>query len=475
MQTWHDNTDVIVIGSGLAGLSAAIEAHRAGCRVVVFEKMKLTGGNTRISDGGLAAPDNFLQRKRRIADSPQQFIDDLMRAGLGLNHPELVRTLAEQAAAAIDWTRETLGVRYRDRLDRFGGHSVARSLTTRNHCGVDIIKAQLARLQAAGVEIRTRCRLVRLLTTSGGAIGGVEIDGDGSAVTDSAGRIMRVRADRAVVLATGGFANDVRFRALLQPQLSEALQTTNHKGATAEGLVAALRIGAFPVHLSRIQLGPWGCPDEKGYGRGGRFAAYAVFPAGILIDPATGRRVVDEWADRRIRSQAMIRVGHPCLGIVDAIGAEADRDSLEHGLKFGRIGAFQTLADLAAAFDIPVQPLRDTVEAYNGAIEDGRPDSFGKPLTPSAVKVAVPPFHAIRLWPKVHYTPGGVAINSRTQVLDLDGKPIPRLYAAGEVCGGVHGASRLGSCALTEGLVFGRIAGREAASLPSRTTAAAEG
>jgi len=468
MPNWHEEADVVVIGSGLAGLAAAIEARQAGAHVTVLEKMKITGGNTRISDGALAAPGNYLQKRLNVSDSPQRLFDDMMQAGLGLNHPALVRTLAEEAAAAIDWTRQALGVRYQERLDRFGGHSVARSLTTRGHSGVDIIRAQTAKLGALGVDVRTRCRLRRLMKDEQGAASGVEIQEDYDLRVPEGRPPKRIRASRAVVLATGGFASDVTFRALLQPQLGAGVQTTNHRGATADGLAAALRIAALPLHLSWIQLGPWGCPDEKGYGRGGRFASYAVFPAGILVDPATGRRIVNEWGDRRQRSEAMLKAGHPCLGIVDAVGAEKDVESLRYGLRAGKIKSFDAIAALAAAYQIPPAALAKTVDDYNRAVDQNRPDPFGKPLTPSAPRIAVPPFFAIRLEPKVHYTPGGVGINTRSQVLDLDGRPIPRLFAAGEVCGGVHGASRLGSCALTEGLVFGRIAGREAAALSLR-------
>lgn len=468
MSNWHAEADVIIIGSGLAGLAAAIEARHAGAGVIVFEKMKITGGNTRISDGALAAPGNFLQVRRNIDDSPRRLFDDMRRAGLGLNHPALVWTLAEQAAEVIDWTRQELGVRYLDRLDRFGGHSVARSLTTRGHSGVDIIKAQVAKLRASGVEIRTRSMLRHLLRDGRGAVSGVVVEEGSDSGDPKGGGVKMIYARRAVVLATGGFANDIAFRTLLHPGLDADVQTTNHKGATAEGIMAALRIGAFPVHLSWIQLGPWGCPDEKGYGRGGRFASYAVFPAGILVDPATGGRIVNEWADRRERADAMLKLGHPGLGIVDAAGAEMDARSLAHGLKTGKIHAHPSVDDLAKDYDIPAKALKKTIHDYNQAIGRGAADPFGKPLSYSAAPVASPPFYTIRLVPKVHYTPGGVGINARAQVLDLDGSPIPRLYAAGEICGGVHGASRLGSCALTEGLVFGRIAGREAAGLSLR-------
>ncbi len=465
-----EKTDVVVIGSGLAGLAAAIEAASAGAEVVVLEKMKLTGGNTRISDGALAAPGNYLQVKAGVEDSPELFADDMVKAGLGLNHPELVRTVAERAAATIEWTRE-LGVRYLDQLDRFGGHAAARSVTTRSHSGVDIIKAQVARLAGLGIQVRTCCRFTGFVSDLYGGIQGVRVREDYRFPEADSGTPRTIGAQRAVVLATGGFANDHVFRSAQHPGLKPSLQTTNHRGATAEGLIAALGLQACPVHLSWIQLGPWGCADEKGYGKGGRFASYAVFPAGILVDPATGARIVSEWGDRRERADAMMQTGHPCVGVVDARGALKDADSLQYCLRSGKVRAFERLDDLAAAYGMPVPAFMETVAAYNRAIEAGQRDAFGKTLGPEAFAVATPPYYAIRLYPKVHYTPGGVRIDQRARVIDLLGKPIPRLFAAGEVTGGVHGASRLGSCALTECLVFGRIAGQEAAGLNARPVA----
>jgi flavocytochrome c len=289
MVAWDEETDVVVVGSGAAGLSAAIEADQAGASVIVFEKMKVAGGNTRISDGSLAAPGNFLQKAVGIQDSPDQFYEDMLQAGLRLNHPDLARTVAEGAADAIEWTRHVLGLRYLDRLDRFGGHSVARCITTHHHVGADLTNVQKAKLNEMGVEIRTRCLMTRLLTDSGGTVTGIQIRQGYHFGAEDRGTTRNIRAQRAVVLATGGFGNDVRFRALQNPILDESVESTNHRGATAEGLVAALRIHALPVHLCWIQTGPWGCPDETGYGRGARFASYSVYPAGILVDPTTGR------------------------------------------------------------------------------------------------------------------------------------------------------------------------------------------
>jgi len=432
--------------------------------------MRVTGGNTRISDGGVAAPNNYLQEKKGIEDSPELFHEDMLRAGLGLNHPHLVKVVAEKATEAIEWTRKTLGVKYLDRLDRFGGHSVARCLTTYNHSGADFIKAQCSRLKQKGVEIRTRCLLTRLHTDSQGVVHGLRIRSDYKFPDENSGIVKNIQAKRAVILATGGFGNDIRFRMIQNPGLDESLGSTNHRGATAEGLIAALEIKAAPVHLSWIQLGPWGCADEKGYGRGASFASYSVYPAGILVDPATGQRIVNEWADRRRRCDAIFRAGHICVGIVDAKGAEIADESLQHCLKRGYVKAFATLTDLASAFAMPDGQLEMEVKSYNHTVREGGQDLFGKPLAHGAKPLDKPPFYAVRLWPKVHYTQGGVGINSKAQVINLYNRPIPNLFAAGEVCGGIHGASRLGGCSLTECIVFGRIAGQQAAAIDPRNS-----
>lgn len=465
MVNWNEQTDIVVVGSGAAGLSAAIEARQASASVIVFEKMSVTGGNTRVSDGGLAAPGNYQQKEMGIEDSPDLFYQDMLQAGLNLNHPHLLRIVAENAAEAIDWTRSVLGLEYLDRLDRFGGHSVARCITTHNHIGADITNVQKAKLKQLGVEIRSRCLMTRLYTDDTGAVTGIQIRDGYSFGEEDSGTVKNIRANRAVVLATGGFGNDVRFRALQNPVLNASVESTNHRGATAEGLLSALQIGAVPVHLSWIQTGPWGCPDETGYGRGASFASYGVYPAGILIDPDTGSRIVNEWSDRKQRSDAIFKAGHICIGIIDSKGAERVSDSLQRCLKEGQVKAFEKLADLAAAYDMPPNQLESTVHRYNEMIQNGEHDEFDKPLDQSGTQmVTQPPFYAIRLWPKVHYTPGGVGIDSNARVLDLNGQVIPHLFAAGEVCGGIHGASRLGSCALTECIVFGRIAGQQAAT-----------
>ena len=460
---WHEEVDVVVIGSGLAGLSAAIEACQRGASVIVFEKMNVTGGNSRIADGGLAAPNSFMQKQKGVTDSPERFYNDMMKAGLFLNHPELVKVVSEKAEEVIEWTRTELGVRYQNRLDRSGGHSVARTLTTRTHSGSEIIKAMGQKLKSMNCTVRLSSLLTRLITDEANSVCGVTIRSGYKFPDSGSGELVHIGARRGVVLASGGFGGDVPFRVLQNPMLDKSIGTTNHRGATGEGMRAALRINAAPVHLSWIQTGPWSCADEPGYGKGARFASYAAFPEGIVVDPASGERIVNEWGDRRERSEAIIKCGQPAIAIIDREGAKLDAESLNHCLRNGKIKAFTSLSELSQYHSIPSGQLEETINLYNSMVKKGLTDRFGKDLAKARV-LSGPVYYTIRLWPKVHHTPGGIAINSEARVLDLDGQPIKGLFAAGEVSGGVHGASRLGSCALPECMIFGRIAGRNAAS-----------
>ena len=462
--SWDQRADVVIVGAGFAGLAAAIEARLAGASVVVLDKMKTPGGNSSLSDGCLAAAGTPWQEQAGVQDSPELMAGDMLKAGLGLNHPELVRVVAEKSAAMVRWTREYLGVKYLDRLDRLGGHSVPRSLTTHNTSGAAIIHRQRARLRELGVGVKTRSFLTGILSGRDGAVQGVEYR-EGYLLGRSLGQEpKRVKAARAVILATGGFGSDIGFRTAQNPRLDKSVGSTNHPGATAEGLIKALRLGAAPVHLSWIQLGPWACADEKSYGPGSSFVSYSVFPAGLAVDPQTGRRFVNELADRRVRAEAILETGRVCVGIVDATGAQRTSARLGVCLKKGYVRTFDDLESLAGYYGIPIRQLGETLKRFNRGVEEKRDQDWGKPILEGVEPIGTPPFYAVRIWPKVHFTMGGVRIDPTARVLDLEGRPISRFYAAGEVTGGVHGASRLGSCAITECLVLGRIAGQNAAA-----------
>lgn len=463
MLNWDEETDVIVIGSGFAGLAAAIEAKCAGSSVIILEKMKGYGGNSAISDGVVAAAGTPMQLKAGIQDSPERMYDDMMRAGLGLNQPDLVRTVVENSSDAFQWTIDYLGVKYKDRIDQFGGHSIPRCYTPYNRSGSAIIKQMLIKVKELGMRVRTKTHLQTILKDTDGRICGVEVRKGYVYPNADSGISKYIKAQKAIVLATGGFANDIAFRSAQDARLNETISSTNKFSTTAESLKEAIRIGAMPVHLSWIQLGPWTSPDEKMYGIGPDFASYIAFPYGILINPSTGERIVNEMADRKTRADAILAAKHPCIGIADQAGVEHSRYQIDHCLRKGVVKAFDRIDEIAAHFSIPVRSLKETIQRYNSYVENGRDEDFGKPVLKGAKPLKHPPFYCIRLWPKVHYTMGGILINTRAQVLDLSNRPINGLYAAGEITGGVHGACRLGSCAITDCLVFGRIAGRNAA------------
>ena len=464
IQKWDEEADIIVIGSGFAGLAAAIEAKNAGSSVMVLEKMKGYGGNSTISDGVMAAAGTSMQADIGIEDSAQLMYADMLQAGLGLNHPELVRTLTEKSNNVLQWTIEYLGVKYLNRVDQFGGHSVARCYTTHNRSGSAIIKQLLSKLKELGVPVRTKVFLQNILTDSAGRVCGVRVRAGYTYPDANSGAPKTIRARKAVVLSTGGFANDIDFRTSQDPRLTREISSTNKNSTTGEALREAIRIGAMPVQLSWIQLGPWACPDEKGYGIGPDFASYIAFIYGILIDPATGNRMVNELADRKTRADAILEKGHPCIVFADEKGVECSGRQIEHCLKKGVVKKFEQINAVADYYKIPARVLKDTLKTFNNYVENRLDEAFGKPILSNASPLTHPPYYCMRVWPKVHHTMGGVLINANAQVLDLSKKPLKGFYAAGEVTGGVHGASRLSACAITDCLVFGRIAGRNAAS-----------
>ncbi len=265
---WNDTYDVVVVGAGFAGLAAAIEASNSGASVVVLEKMHAPGGNSTISDGGVAAAGTYLQAQLGIDDSPDLMYRDMLQAGLGLNHPALVREVASRSAEALQWSMDYLGVEYLERVDQFGGHSVPRCYTPIGVSGSSMVRQLVEKLRQLGVEVRLQTCLKGFVRDADGSVSGVWVREGFESRQPVAGIDRYLRATKAVVLATGGFGADITFRSIQDPRLNETIDTTNVRFATAEAMIEGLRIGAMPVHLSHIQLGPWASPDEKGYGVG---------------------------------------------------------------------------------------------------------------------------------------------------------------------------------------------------------------
>ncbi|MEE4252883.1 MAG: flavocytochrome c [Desulfuromusa sp.] len=461
-QQWHEEYDVVIIGSGFAGLAAAIEAKQTGSSVIVLEKMTIPGGNSAICGGLIAAAGSPLQEREGIKDTPELMFADMMKAGMGINHPALARIVAENSLEALRWTL-SLGVEYKNNINHLGGHSVPRTYSTACGTGSGILQPLLTKCRELEIPIQLKTKFRHFIQTEDRCVEGVDVLQNYSIGHDDVGTPIAIRARKGVILACGGFGSDVSFRLVQDPRLTDVVDTTNQRGATAEGLISALQIGAIPVHLSWIQLGPWASFDEKGWGVGSIFTMLAGFPYGIMIDAKTGKRFVNEMSDRRLRTDAMLFNDRIPVAIVDSHGVQ-HATTLDKCLKRGVVQKFNTLEELATYNSIPRVELKETLERYRLSLLHGRDIEFGKPIAQDLKPIENPPFYSIRLLPKVHHCMGGVQINEHAQVNSLpEYQPIPNLYAAGEVTGGVHGASRLGSNAIVDCLVFGRIAGKSAA------------
>jgi flavocytochrome c len=379
---------------------------------------------------------------------------DMLRAGRGLSDPALVELVCSHSNAVLDWLRRELAVRFLDRIDRLGGHSVPRCHSVVEIQGRHIINPMLALADRLRVRLRLGTRLTGLMRDAGGAVTGIEV-----AMAEDPKGWARISARQAVVLAAGGFSAEAEA----DPGWTDADHArTSLADSTSEALALAAGVGAALVDMEHLQMLPCASPDEPGRGIAPVLGSYAVFPYGLMVDPDNGRRFVNEWTDRKTRADAMSMLARPAVGIVDGHGLAQAGETIGSHWDPAVLRRFADLDDLAEHHRIPPAALAETLQRFNGLIIQGRDLDFGKPIAATARPLTAP-FFALRLRPKAHSTMGGVRIDTQARVLTDSGRPIPRLYAAGEVTGGIHGASRLACCAITECLVFGRIAGGRAA------------
>lgn len=460
---WEETYDVVVIGSGFAGLAAAIEAKNAGASVVVIDKMPVHGGNSIINGGDFSAPGTKMQEANGVKDSAEVMLKDMLRAGLYLNHPENAKIVAYGAKDAFEWSESYIGAKY-TKLNFHGGHSVKRTHGTINASGSELVNKMLQKATSLGVNVQLRTKVVRFISNKEGRIVGIEVRKDYKFPDDNSGKPAFIKARKAVVLSSGGFSRDLKLRQIQDPRLNEKFESTNQPGATGEALLAACMAGAMDVQMDWIQLGPWTSPDEKGFGYVPLFCEPLV-GYGLMINPKTGKRFFKETGNRKERADAIMAIGDPVIIMGDsyAVPKKVVPRMLEKGMEIGAIKKFDTLEDLAKNYNIPVDIFKQEVARWNSFVEKKKDDDFGCMIFPDAKPTVTAPFYAARLWPKVHHTMGGLVIDKNAQVTGFNFKPVKGLYAAGEVTGGVHGAVRLGGVAMADCLVFGRIAGQNAA------------
>ena len=468
---WDETTEVLIIGSGFAGLAAAIEAKKAGAKVEVLEKMAMPGGNSIINGGILTATGCPQQLKHGIKDSPELLAHDMLVAGLYLNEPEKVKLVANSALSNYEWTVKELGVEYnQDAIGQEGGHSVPRYVFTKNGSGSGIVSKELEYLEKLGVKVRTRVYVKHLFRDASGRVLGAEVQEGYRFPKAESGKTKFIRATKAVVLCYGGFSRDVEYRMMQDPKLTAKLDSTNQPGATSELWRETSRIGCAQIQNDWIQCTPWNNPKEKGMGIGWTFSQSGAAEYGLWVS-TSGKRFVNELANRKVRADAIMvehTNGFKAVAICTAANLKAFKEArpgmLEKLLEGGMLKQYKSLKDIAADWKIPADQLAKTVDEFNKAVKAKNDPLFGRYINNEQVPLEGDAWYACEMSPKVHHCMGGLVTDMQCRVLDVvDNKPVKGLYAAGESTSGVHGAVRLGSCAILDCLVNGRIAGKEAA------------
>ena len=490
------DADIVIVGAGGAGMTAAITAADAGMSVIVVESQPAVGGNSVKSTGGMnaaktadqdenefgenagvektlkAAADNWADNEAITAlaatvqaqwdawqadpqgyfDSTELFALDTLIGGKGLNDPELVETLVNNSADAIEWLR-TQNIDLTD-VASFGGASVKRIHRPLNDEGmvVSVGAYTVPLLEAAcqareGITLLTDTTATEILTDADGAACGIVATGKtGNTVTVNAG---------AVVLTTGGFGANLDMVVSYKPDLA-GFMTTNAAGIQGQGIAMAQALGADTVDMEQIQIHPTVQADTAS------LITEGLRGDGAILVNANGERFIDEVGTRDVVSAAEIAQPDSFSWlIVDQ--KMVDASSVIQGyIKRDLMLSGDTYEALAEALGIPADAFAATMDTWNGYVAEKNDPDFGR--TSFAAPLDTAPYYAVKVTAGIHHTMGGLKIDPQTRVIDTEGAAIPGLFAAGEVTGGVHGGNRLGGNAVADFVVFGRIAGAEAAA-----------
>ena len=448
--------DVVVIGGGGAGFSAAITAHDAGAKVVLLEKMPQVGGNTLISGAELAVSGNWVQKKLGIKDSVEQHVKDTLKGGDYKGDEAMVRNMCENALPAAEWLRDTVHVAFEDRILQFGGHSVKRTLIPKGSAGGELIGKFLAAAESRNIPIFTDTKATELIKDEAGRVIGVKATLDGVSY-DFVGK-------NGVVLATGGFAANALMCKTANPFYDERFKTTNTPAAQGDGIVMAQAVGGATRNMQYIQTYPMCDPVTGAI----ELIDKARFEGAVLINKE-GKRFVEELDRRDVISKGILdQPGQYCYSVyTDATEARA------HGMYYhpdevatftanGTFKKFDTLEDLSRGLGIPLDNLKATMAQVSEAAKTGKDELFN--YRGRFEDMSHGPYYTYKGVPSRHHTMGGLNVDIDAHVLDDQNRVIPGLYAAGEITGLTHGTNRLGSNAVLDIVVYGRIAGENAAA-----------
>ena len=451
--------DVVIVGSGGAGLSAAIEAAEAGKSVAIIEKMPTVGGNTLISGGEMNAPGNWVQKNLGITgDSVEAYYNDTMKGGDNIGDPKLVHLMAEKALESAEWLRDDVHVEFlSDQLFQFGGHSFKRALIPKGHTGAELVSKLKAKAEELGVKIFLNVKADELIQDANGRVTGVK-------ATDKAKKEVKFLANNGVVLTTGGFGSNVEMRKQYNKEYDERYKSTDTVGTTGDGIVMAQKAGAALKNMEYIQTYPIANPKTGMIS----LLADTRFDGAILVNQE-GKRFVEELDRRDVISKAILaQTGGYTYQIwndkIDAISKtkEAHKAEYDELIREGLLVKADTIEEAAKFFDIDINNLKETIAKVNEYAKNKDDKDFHH--RGGLVSLEEGPYYIQKAVPSVHHTMGGVVINEKTEVLNEKGEPIPGLYAAGELTGVIQGKNRLGGNAITDIITFGRIAGKEVGS-----------
>ena len=439
------DTEIVIIGAGGAGMSAAIMVHQAGKEFVLLEKMPYAGGNTTKATGGMNAAETHYQKEQGIEDSTALFAADTMKGGHALNDPELVATLANRSAEAIDWL-DTIGASL-PKISYSGGASVNRIHAPEDGSGVGgyLVDRFSAKLDELGVQIMFNTAATELLTDAEGKICGVKAEGEDNNYVINC---------KAVILATGGSGANEDMYTQYRPDLKGTV-TTNAPGATGDGIVMAQALGADLVDIEQIQLHPTVEQTTS------ILITESVRGDGAILVNQSGVRFTNELLTRDAVSAAELEQEGQYAWIIFDQNLRDHLKATEKYVKSGITVQADTIEGLAELLAIDPATLAKTLEDWNGYVKNQRDPDFGR-TTGMDADLTTPPYYAIKIAPGIHHTMGGVKINTAAQVINTEGQAIPGLFAAGEVTGGVHGGNRLGGNAVADIVIFGRIAAESA-------------
>ncbi len=440
------NTDIVIIGAGGAGLTAAIEATNAGAKVIVVEKNAFMGGNTNYATGGMNAAGTKYQQAKGLEDSPELYYADTMKGGKNLNNPELLKILTEKSAETLYWL-EDLGANLSE-VGRSGGQSVDRihkgpgGMPVGMHL-MDVFSGQVEKL---GIDVRLNTKAIEILS-EGNTAKGIKVENkDGNSYNINA---------KAVIMASGGFGANPDLVVNFKPEL-KGFGTTNAPGATGDALAMVEKLDVSLTDIEQIQTHPTVVPKIN------EMITEGIRGDGAILINHEGQRFINELETRDVVSKAILEQNGATAFLVLDKQVYEKASTYEKYKNQGLLKEAQTLADLATIMNVDAATLEATITKYNEAVKAKSDADFGR--TSLEVELISGPFYAVEVSPAIHHTMGGVTINTDTQVINNSGSPVEGLYAAGEVTGGVHGGNRIGGNAVTDITVFGKIAGAKAAA-----------